>query len=155
MKKRIIPLLLLALTLGLSACGGKGGEGYQAQVVQDLMDGGAFSEELEELDMDTAFALYGMEDMEPLKEGLMGGAVCRSAGATCEEGAVLIFRDEGQAKQALQALEDYVAAQIESNRDYRPAEIPKLEEARIDRRGNTVLLVVAADMQAAEKVLEQ
>ena len=32
--------------------------------------------------------------------------------------------------------------------DYRPAEIPKLESARIDRRGETVLLVVANDLEA-------
>ena len=47
-------------------------------------------------------------------------------------------------------MERYVQGQIEANRDYRPAEIPKLEDAVLDRRENTLLLVVAADTQAAK-----
>ena len=55
----------------------------------------------------------------------------------------------------LQALGDYVQKQIDSNRDYRPQELPKLESAVIQQRENTVLLLVAGDLEAAQGVLEQ
>ena len=63
---------------------------------------------------------------------------------------MLVFDTEDHAQTAQEALERYVQGQIEANRDYRPAEIPKLEDAVLDRRENTLLLVVAADTQAAK-----
>ena len=77
----------------------------------------------------------------------------RSAGATCEEAAVLVFTSADKAKTAKGALEDYVQGQIEANTDYRPAEIPKLEEALVDVRGETLLLAVANDREAVEQTL--
>ena len=115
-----------------------------------MADAGAFSETLEELDGDTAFALYRLGEAGLERSQLTGCALLRSAGATCEEGAVLVFDTEDHAQTAQEALERYVQGQIEANRDYRPAEIPKLEDAVLDRRENTLLLVVAADTQAAK-----
>ena len=116
---------------------------------------GAFSEELEELDGDTAFTLYGLGNSGLEREDLTAAKVLRSAGATCEEGAVLIFTSGDQAQTAVQVLGDYVQKQIDSNRDYRPQELPKLESAVIQQRENTVLLLVAGDLEAAQGVLEQ
>ena len=55
-----------------------------------------------------------------------------------------------KAETAETALKDYVQSQIDANTDYRPAEIPKLESALVDRRGETLLLVVASDLDAAK-----
>ena len=117
------------------------------------MEAGAFSEELEELDGDTAFMLYKLADYDLEREDLKDCAVQRSAGATCEEAAVLVFTSADKAKTAKGALEDYVQGQIEANTDYRPAEIPKLEEALVDVRGETLLLAVANDREAVEQTL--
>ena len=122
--------------------------------VEALVQGGAFSEELEELDGDVAFALYGLADAGLEREALTGCTARRSAGATCEEGAVLIFDSEDSAQAAQEALADYLAGEIEDNRDYRPAEIPKLEDALVERRGNTLALVVAVDMEKVREILE-
>ena len=122
-----------------------------------MADAGAFSEELEELDGDVAFsALYRLGDYGLEREDLTGCAVLRSAGGTCEEGAVLILDSEEDAKTAKKALEDYVQKQIDQNESYgyRLAEIPKLKDAYIDVRGSTVLLVVASDLDAAKSVVE-
>ena len=89
------------------------------------------------------------------REDLTAAKVLRSAGATCEEGAVLVFTSGDQAQTAVQVLGDYVQKQIDSNRDYRPQELPKLESAVIQQRENTVLLLVAGDLEAAQGVLEQ
>lgn len=152
MKKLLSVTLTLALALTLAACGGGESNGappiYAVHHVEAIEEAGAFSEELEELDGDTAFALYGLADAGLEREDLKECAVLRSAGATCEEAAVLVLTDKDKAQTALEALKDYIDGQISANVDYRPAEIPKLEGARIDRRGETVLLVVASDMDA-------
>ncbi len=158
--KWMIPLIGLVCALALTACQEKSGpdqESYEPSLVQTIADGGAFSEGLEELDGDTAFALYRLADYGLSREDLTDCAVLRSAGATCEEGAVLVIADGDQARvdKARQALEDYVQSQIDANRDYRPAEIPKLENAWIDVKGQTLLLVVANDVEAAKAAVEK
>lgn len=112
MKKLLHMTLVLALLLGLSACA-KGGDNdapplYGTYHVAALVEAGAFSEELEELDGDTAFMLYKLADYDLEREDLKDCAVQRSAGATCEEAAVLVFTSADKAKTAKGALEDYV-----------------------------------------------
>ena len=155
MKKFVAIVLALVLGLGLTACGGKNNYAvWNADHAQAILDGGAFSEGLEELDADIAFNLYKLADYGLDREKLKEATVHRSAGATCEELAVLIFDSEDSASSARDALEDYVQNQIDENTDYRPAEIPKLENARINQREETILFVVANDMEAAQTAVE-
>ena len=157
MKKLLTIALALGLTLGLTACGGGQNNApplYAVQNVTAMDEAGAFSEELEELDADIAFSLYRLADSGLAREDLKECSVLRSAGATCEEGAVLIFTGADKAETAVDALKDYITAQINANRDYRPNEIPKLENAWIDQRGETVLLVVANDLDAAKEAVK-
>ena len=49
--------------------------------------------------------------------------------------------------------EDSLLPLIDENSDYRPAEIPKLEEALVDVRGETLLLAVANDRDAVDQTL--
>jgi len=146
----------LALVLCLTACGGgrDSKEIWKADHAQDILDSGAFSEDLEELDADTAFMLYRLSECGLEREKLTEATVRRSAGATCEELAVLIFDSIDSATTAKGALEDYIQGQITANEDYRPAEIPKLEKAWIDQRSNALLLVVANDLDAAKGAVE-
>ena len=50
-------------------------------------------------------------------------------------------------------MNSYIAGQIETNTDYRPTEIPKLENAWISLRGETLLLAVANDLDAAKEAV--
>ena len=160
--KRILTIaLVLALILGLSACSGGGRNDapplYAAHNVADIDGAGAFTADLydlEELDADTAFLLYKLGDQGLVREDLKECTVLRSAGASCEEAAVLIFTGADKAKTAVDALGSYITGQINANMDYRPAEIPKLENAWIDQRGETVLLVVANDLDAAKNAVQ-
>lgn len=159
MKKRLCLTLALALLLGLAACGGENGAPplYSSGDVAKIDKAGAFTAglyDLEEVDADTAFLLYRLGSYGLEREELKECTALRSAGATCEEAAVLVFTSADGAKTAVDALGDYIAGQIDENTGYRPAEIPKLENAWISRRGETVLLVVANDLDAAKKAVE-
>ena len=71
MKKLLTIALALALSLGMTACGGKGSGDYKPADVQAMAEAGAFSETLEELDADTAFsALYRLESYGLAREDL-------------------------------------------------------------------------------------
>lgn len=154
MKKWILLLAGVVLAMALVGCSQKESRAsWTEEHGQDILNSGAFSEELEELDLDTAFMLYKLEDAGLSREDLTGGLCRRSAGATCEELAVLIFDDEKAAEAAVQSLQTYLEGQIASNTDYRPAEIPKLEGAWVEQRGNTVLMVVANDVEAAKEAV--
>ncbi len=157
MKKLFAALLAGGLLAGcVTGCqsGGKEAEAYTKEQAQAILDGGIFSESLEPLDCDIAWALFSLEEAGLEREQLTDGVYYRSAGATCEELALLILDGEDAAQKAEGAVEQYLAGQIESNRDYRPAEIPKLESAVLKQSGNTVLLAVSPDSGAVEKLLE-
>lgn len=97
--------------------------------------------------------LYGLDQTALAPEQLIAATAYRSSGATCEEVALLTFADEAAAQTAVNALDLYITRQIQSNKDYRPAEIPKLEQVFMECRGNTVLLVVASDYEATHDLL--
>lgn len=153
--------LTLALALGLTACGGGGSGGtpplYSSGDVTKISESGAFDRELydlEELDADTAFMVYGLEGYGLAREDMKECTVLSSAGATCEEAAVLVLADADKAETAEDALKNYIQSQISANEDYRPDEIPKLKDAYLDRRGESLLLVVASDVEAAKEAVE-
>lgn len=160
MKKRLCMALALTMLLGLAACGGGKNDApplYFSGQVAKISEAGAFSADLydmEELDADVAFMLYRLGDSGLEREDLKECTALRSAGASCEEAAVLVFTSAEKAGTAVEALSGYITKQIDENRDYRPAEIPKLENAWISQRGETVLLVVANDLDAAKKAVE-
>ena len=144
--------------LSLTACGKSPSssepylEPFGEATLTALVEVGAFSEELEKLDADMAFALYCLADCGLARENLKDAVVLRSAGATCEEAAVLILEKNEQTDRAVEAMTAYKESQIESNQSYRPEEVPKLENAIVMVRENTVLFVVASDLKAAEPV---
>lgn len=147
MKKLICGVLVSVLLLAVCAGCGKtepASSFAPLATVQALLDSGAFSETLEELDPMLLFPLSGeTEDYE-------GSVLYYSTGATSEAAAVIVARDAGQAAEAEEVLETWVENQIEAVRNYQPAEVEKLEHAIVETRGNTVLLTVAADWEKAQ-----
>ena len=156
MKKLMALMMAFVCVLTMTACGGQEPKAapFSTQILAEIQTAGAFSEELEELDADTAFMLYKLADYGLVREDLTDAAVLRSAGATCEEGAVLIFSDAEKAAKAAEAMGSYLEGQIEANVDYRPAEIPKLEGAVLKSQAESVLMVVPNDAAAVRSVLE-
>ena len=155
--KRFLALCLVLCSLcGLCSCGEKvDTASYTTGLLEMVKEADAFSEELETLDQETAFLLYRFADYGLEAESVLNCAVLRSSGATCEEGVVVVWESVEQAEQALSALQVYLEEQIEANEDYRPNEIPKLKDALLQQMNNSVVLIVADNMDAVSKVLSQ
>lgn len=156
MREKLLCLAAAAACLTmLAGCGGgTSAQPYTQEQAQAILDSGVFTDDLEELDSDTIWALYGLESGGLSREALTESFVRRSSGATCEELALLTFADGDAAQAALAPLETYLQDQADSNRDYRPAEVPKLENAFLQAADNTVLMVVSGDTQAVEELLD-
>ena len=116
---------------------------------QTLLDSAAFSEPLEELDLEIACSLYGLDQSK-----ITEAAVYGSTGATAEELAVLVFTDAETASAAKANFEIRISDRAEAMKDYIPTEVPKLEKAVLEVRGNTLLFVVANDYAPAEELLK-
>ena len=78
---------------------------------------------------------------------LLTGCGGRTAGAKAYDPA---------AAAALEAVQAHVSDRRESEAEtqYKPEDLPKLEKALTEQAGNTVLLVVCADYDAAQKALD-
>lgn len=152
--KKIICALLAVLLLAVGTACEKQPEkelSFPATVTtQTLLDSGAYSEQLEELELDIAVMMFWLSGDVTEYEG---SKVYYSTGATAEIAAVISVADEGKVPEVEEALKAWVDSQIEAERDYRPAEVPKLENAIIESRGSSVLLAVAADWETAEAAI--
>ena len=151
MKKLPALLLCAALVLTLSACGGKKADKPfdPAADSQTLLTSGCFSEELTEVPTEIACATYGIDPAT-----VTSGACYGSTGATAEELAIFVLKDEAAAQTALKQLGYRVEDRTEDMKSYLPAEVPKLEKAVTASRGNSVLLAVASDYGPVEKLTE-
>ncbi len=156
MKKRICFLLALSLCVSLAACGEEKEEAnLDPAVAGSLVTSGAFSEDLEELDADIVYRLLTLEDADIAEDDITDCAAYLSAGATCECVMMLSCRDQDAADAVVAAMQAYVQREIDANRDYLPAEVPKLERAIVTTQGTTAILIVAADIASAQTFLEE
>lgn len=151
MKKLFI--LLLGLCLALTACAKDAGqEAYEPEgTVQALVASGAFSVTLEELEASLLydFSGYGLD------EERLANASARSASGYAEQVSVTVWETEEDAEAALTAFTDYLQDRKDTYKSYAPAEVGKLENAIVNRRGTSVLLVVPNDVEAAKAAVER
>lgn len=156
--KKLTALLCAALCLLLCACGGGDPDSSaqpQARAFEDadvtaLLSADIFSEELESVETDLVCALYGLD------ADLVTHCVAYlSTGASAEEVVLFTVSDADGALEAVRAAcEKRVADQTEGYADYLPGEVTKLEDAILEVRQSTVLLVVANDPAAARAAID-
>lgn len=148
--KKLSCMLLSLVLLTLCACGGQEVREFDpAADAQALLDGGAFSEKLEEIDSQVACSLYGIDP-----DTVTDCAVYGSTGATAEELAVFVCADEEAAKTVETLLGYRVEDRTADMTGYMPSEVLKLTEAVVERRGKSVLLVVASDYGPVDAFLK-
>ena len=100
--------------------------------------------------------LFGFDSWSSDSSLIQDSVVYYSTGATSEICAVLVIGEKyygGVMAAAEGDLEAWIASQIEAEKDYRPAEAAKLEQAILEQRDNTFLLIVAADADKAQAAI--
>ena len=143
MLMRLIPAAL-TLCLALTACGGDSGGSQTAgafdpaATAQALLDSGAFSDALEEVDVSVAATLYGVDEAD-----ITDGKVYMSLSAGAEEIAVLVMANETSATAAMDGLEKRVADQKAALESYQPDEVAKLDSAILGLGPGDLVLVAS------------
>lgn len=152
MKKILCLLMALVLFAVAAGCGTpepEVKEPFDPAIAQSLIDAGVFSAEMMEFDHNLLFQLP--EDAA----GYQGSVVYFNVYGISEVVAVMCAADEESAAAVEQALSSWVETNKVGESNYRPAEAEKLENAILETRGNTVLLVVAADAAKAKSVISE
>ena len=152
MKHSLTKLLCLAaaLCLLLGACSAPADSGSAAfdpeAATQAVLDSGAFSVELTELDAALLydFSGYGLDS------STLTASKAYSASGFAEQVSVTVWKDEASAQAAVDMFKTYLEDMAATYKDYAPAEVPKLENAVLEQRGTSVLLAVANDADAVK-----
>lgn len=152
MKRSLTKLLCLAaaLCLLLGACSSPAESGSTPfdpeAATQAVLDSGAFSVELTELDAALLydFSGYGLD------ASALTASKAYSASGFAEQVSVTVWTDEAAAQAAVDMFRTYLEDMAATYKDYAPAEVPKLENAVLEQRGSSVLLAVANDADAAQ-----
>ena len=152
MKHSLSKLMILAaaLCLLLGACSSPAESGTTAfdpeTATQAVLDSGAFSVELTELDAALLydFSGYGLDS------STLTASKAYSASGFAEQVSVTVWKDEASAQAAVDMFKTYLEDMAATYKDYAPAEVPKLENAVLEQRGTSVLLAVANDADAVK-----
>lgn len=163
MKKRVAVLAFAFCLFAagcLAGCGTDGDEkekdGSDAaaidvqQLADQLVSQVSFEDQLSGVDQETALLLYGLEAGQ-----IKSCAVYAGTGATAEEVAVFEASDEEAVDAVVNSVNKRVESQLADYADYRPEEVPKLENAVIETSGNYVVLCVCADDAAARTLIKE
>jgi len=138
MKKKILAAALAFLML--CGCGGGKNAAYTLEHADELLNSGAFEgSEMEAVDERVASVLYGIASEDIVECAIY---IASNSWTSADELAVFILADEQAAIDAEAALRVRVKAQLEVMGMYAPDSVPRLENAFINRRGNTVLLAI-------------
>ena len=156
MKRSLTKLLCLAaaLCLLLGACSSPAESGSTPfdpeAATQAVLDSGAFSVELTELDAALLydFSGYGLDS------STLTASKAYSASGFAEQVSVTVWKDEAAAQAAVDMFKTYLEDMAATYKDYAPAEVPKLENAVLEQRGSSVLLAVANDAGAAKTAVD-
>lgn len=151
MKKFLSVLLSALLAVSLTACKQESSPNPFSpdSDAQTLLDSGAFTEALTQIDTEVACARYGIDPAT-----VTAGAVYGSTGATAEELAVFTFDTADHAEDAKKAMGYWLEDQTEAMSTYLPLEVPKLEKGVLEVRGASLLLVVANDYAPVDEFLK-
>lgn len=151
MKKMLTLLLTLLLCAVLTACSAPAAEPKDcAAVSQAVLASQTFPENMTEQTAKRMLKVLGLEESQ-ISQGVMTIDASR---VTAEAVIVLTAADEKQLPAVQQALTAYRESMLMQYRDYKPAEVPKLEASKVYTNGLQCALVVVTDQAKAKQALD-
>lgn len=155
MKKTLTTAIAVLLAIGavLSGCGKHAAAQVDVSAVaQAFRDGLTFQDEMNEIAETRLGDYYPTIDVSTLN----GFKIYKGAsGATAEEIAVFQAKDSESVKDIEKAIETRLEDLKLQFEDYVPAEVKKITEAVTETSGSVVVLVVADDAAAAQKIVDE
>ena len=155
-KSRAVFALCLLPALCLGGCQKKEAEAKNpdpSKLAGQLLEGISFQDKLEETDKDAALTVLGLESYESKVNDC---AIYLGTGATAEEVVVLKTGDEKGAQEIRTVLkENHLNRLKEDFQNYVPPEVPKIEDAALYAKGQTVALCVSSDSGKALEIMEE
>ena len=155
MKSWTVCLLCMAFISLFAGCSGKSEEAVEINIqdtVDAVFEAAGFSEELVKLEDDVLTNSYVLLDKDKVEEYAV--YVSGSMG-TPEELAIFKAVDEESVKGIREAVDRRVEDLKLNFEDYRPDEMPKIDNAVIVEKGNYVMLVICPNSEAAKETLEK
>lgn len=146
--KKIIAVILTVVLVLASGCAKKdSGLKVDAVTTADQITRSLkFTDQMSPVDDSTALQLFELD-----KNLLQKWKVYESTGATAEEVAVFDANNADAAQKVKVSVEQRIANQKASFADYQPIEMKKLKEPILIAVGNSVILCVTNDNNAAQK----
>ena len=146
MKKTWLAASMAALLL--TSCSGNTAKDVDIEALaQEIVQTVAFDDTLEEIDDSMIPMLYDID-------GYTDAVLYKGSGATAEEIALFKMGSVSDAETAYKEAEAHIQSQVEAYESYMPDEVTRLEDAVVRQDGTYVSVVVSADSEAAEKLLE-
>ncbi len=146
MKKQTLAVLLTALLL--TSCSSKPAADVDIELLaESIVETVVFDDDLAVIEDSMIPMLYDID-------GYVDAVLYKGSGATAEEVAIFQMGSDSDAKDAYEDAKAHIESQIKAYENYMPGEVARLEEAVVRRDGCYVSVVVSADPDAAEKLLE-
>lgn len=139
---------IAVMMASMAGCGGSGANVNAQELADALKTGIVYKDDLSPIDLDTAAMFYSFGDTD-----ITEAVFYESSGATAEEIAVIKCGSEADAGKAEDVLRNRVSEQIESYKDYVPAELEKLNAAVVYRKGSCAVLSVSDEPDKAREII--
>jgi len=148
MKKILITFVTMVLIVTMFACTQPRDidpEGLAEQINEHVQ----FEETLMKIDLSDAERLYQIEagDVE-------NGIIYVGTGATVDEFSIWAAKDSKAAERVKDKLQSRIDAQKQGYLDYKPEEVPKLDNAVVVQSGNLVILCISENSENAKKTID-
>ena len=147
-KRIVLAALMLIVTAVITGCGGSGANVNTQELADALKAGITYKDDLSAVDLDTAKMFYSFGDAD-----ITEAVFYESSGATAEEIAVIKCGSDADAGKAEDVLRTRVSEQVESYKDYVPAELEKLNAAVVYRKGSCAVLSVSDEPDKAREII--
>lgn len=144
MKRSVLACVMgLVLVMGLAGCAGQPKKAEVNAIAAAVMEKVKFSEQLTEIDKETACGLYEIPESEI--------ETCKAyigSGGTVDEAFFFEGKDASKLEELKRKAQARIAAQKASYQSYKPSEVPKLDKAVLVVKGSCLIVCITADENA-------
>ncbi len=150
--KKILALLLVAVmaTTFFGCENQTEAKIYDADTVADALNSQlTFGEVLEKSTADALYSIYGIDP------ALCTDAACFvNSGAVADEIAVFTCTDEAAVQKVIEAVNSHIEYLHNGYSSYGPDQVPKIENAAVLTKGNTVIMCISENSENAEAIVD-